>query len=129
MLIPGTNLLFAAGKSGAAVVLDRTNLSHEVESASQVVQTFSLAKGFAVFNSALWPRPDGAIAYFWPFSAPLSAYKMVNGVFQTQAVSANTTATNALPFSGFTVSSNGFVPSSGILWATTLTSRPSASYA
>ena len=49
---------------------------------------------------------------------------MVNGVFQSQAVSANSTATSALPFSGMSVTSNGSVPASGILWVTTLTSRP-----
>ena len=124
MLIPGTNLLFAAGKSGAAVLLDRTNLGHVAPSDSQAVQNFSLAKGFAIFNSALWPRADGAIAYFWPFSAPLSAYRMVNGAFQMQAISANSTARNALPFSGMSVSANGSVPSSGILWVTSLSSRP-----
>lgn len=124
MLIPGTNLLFAAGKSGAAVLLDRTNLGHEVASDTQVVQSFSLAKGFAIFNSALWPRADGPIAYFWPFNAPLSAYRMLNGVFQTQAVSANSVARNALPFSGMTLSANGSEPATGILWVTSLSSRP-----
>ena len=65
MLIPGTNLLLAAGKAGMAVLLDRTDIGHEVPSDSQVVQTFSLVAkpGFAIFNSALWPRPDGSIAY------------------------------------------------------------------
>lgn len=126
VLLPGTNQLLAGGKGGTAVLLDRTNLGHEVSSDSQVLQSFTVAQksGFAIFNSALWPRPDGAIVYFWPFGEALSAYRMVNGVFQSAPVSAKSTATNALPFSGMTVSSNGSVRGSGILWVTTVTSRP-----
>ncbi len=61
MLLPGTNWLIAAGKAGVAMLLDRTNLGHEMASDTQVVQSFSVAKnsGFAIFNSALWPQPSG----------------------------------------------------------------------
>jgi uncharacterized protein (TIGR03437 family) len=48
---------------------------------------------------------------------------MQNGLFNSKAVAANSTVSNSLPFSGMTVSSNAFVPGSGLFWATSVTSN------
>jgi uncharacterized protein (TIGR03437 family) len=83
-----------------------------------------LENSFLVFNTALWDNVGGQIQYMWPFNQPLTSYRMKNGVFETMPFASNATVTNALPFSGFTVSAFGSLSSSGILWATSLDSRP-----
>ncbi len=125
ILIPGTNKLLVAGKSGIGLLIDRTNMGHELPSDSQVLQSFIVSEknGFAVFNAALWPRPDGAIAYFFPSGEPLSAFRMIKGLFETTPFAANSTITNARPVSGMTVSSNAFVEGSGVLWVTSASSN------
>ena len=118
-LLPGTNLLVAAGKTGVVALLDRTNLGHQALD-TDALQTFQAApdSGFSIFNSALWNLSTGPLFFIWPSDATLRAYQMQQGLFNTTPVSANSSVQNALPFSGLSVSSNGSVPGSGILWAT-----------
>jgi uncharacterized protein (TIGR03437 family) len=132
VLIPGTNLLYAIGKEGELFLLDQANLGHQAPMNTQVVQSFQAADptltlaeqegSFLVFNTALWDNIDGQLLYMWPFGQSLRSYKMQNGVFQTTASSANTTATNQLPFSGMTVSAYGSLANTGILWITSASS-------
>ena len=122
ILVPGTNLLVAGGKSGVVALLDRTNLGHQAldTDALQMFQAVPTGK-FAIFNTALWNRPDGPIVYTWGSGDPLREFQMQGGAFNPAALAANNAVVNALPFSGMTVSSNAFVPESGIFWATTVT--------
>ncbi|MGA2131577.1 MAG: hypothetical protein ABSH50_04605 [Bryobacteraceae bacterium] len=122
ILLPGTTLLVAGGKAGLVALADTTNLGHEVDADAGVLQTFQAVPTgrFAIFNMALWNRPDGPILYVWGEGDPLREFQMQNGAFNTTALAVNSTAQNALPFSGMTVSSNAFVPGSGIFWATTV---------
>jgi uncharacterized protein (TIGR03437 family) len=138
VLIPGTNLMYAAGKEGVVFLLDQTNMGHEVPTDSQIVQSFQAAdpsitvitgetSGFYIFNSALWNRTDGPIAYFWPSVGsatppPLTSYRMSGGKFVTTPFSTNSIATNRAPFAGMTISANGDDQGSGILWATSAAS-------
>ena len=121
ILVPGTNLLIAGGKAGLVALIDRTNMGHQASDAEavQVFQSTGPTK-FAIFNAALWGLPADPILYVWAFNDALREYQMQNGTFNTTPLATNTTASNALPFSGMTVSSNGAVPWSGILWATTV---------
>jgi uncharacterized protein (TIGR03437 family) len=130
VLIPGTNLLYAIGKEGELFLLDQTNLGHLASSNSQIVQGFQAADpslsliqqedGFLVFNTAFWDNIGGQLLYLWPMGQPLRSYRMKNGVFDTTAYSTNATATSQLPMPGMTVSANGSLSSSGILWATSV---------
>lgn len=119
ILVPGTNFLIAGGKAGVVALIDRTNMGHQALD-SDAVQVFQAAPntGFAIFNSALWNRPDGPILYIWSSDDVLREFQMQNGTFNAVAVSTNSAAQNSLPFSGMAVTSNGFVPDSGIFWAT-----------
>lgn len=127
ILVPGTNLLIAGGKAGVVAVVDRTNMGHVMDANSESVQTFQAVPSgqFAIFNTALWNRPDGPMLYVWGFNDPLRQFQMQGGAFNPTPVATNSSARNALPFSGMTVSSNAFVPGTGIFWATTLSSTPS----
>jgi uncharacterized protein (TIGR03437 family) len=103
-------------------LIDRTNMGRELDADAGVVQIFQASVGPppAIYNSALWNRPDGPILYIWGIEDPLRAFRLVNGTFNTSAISVNSLAANTEPFSGMSISSNGTVPESGILWATTM---------
>jgi uncharacterized protein (TIGR03437 family) len=121
ILVPGTNLLIAGGKAGLVALVDRTDMGNQAldTDALQVFQAVPSGK-FAIFNAALWNRPDGPVLYIWGHDDALREFQMQNGIFNTTPLAINSSAANALPFSGMTVSSNAFVPGSGIFWATTI---------
>jgi uncharacterized protein (TIGR03437 family) len=124
ILVPGTNLLIAGGKAGLVALIDRTNMGHEGMDtiAIQVFQAV-LSGQLGIFNAALWNLPNGPILYTWGLDDALREFQMQNGIFNTTALATNSAVANALPFSGMTVTSNGFVPGSGIFWATTAFSQ------
>lgn len=134
VLIPNTHLLYTIGKEGVLWLLDQTNLGHEVSLNTQIVQSFQAAEpgitleesenGFRAFNTALWDNSAGAIFYMWPNKQPVMSYRMRNGIFQMPAYSMNATATNRLPFSGIAISANGSQADTGILWITSLKTKP-----
>ena len=122
ILVPGTNSVIAGGKAGLVALVDGTDMGHEGldTNALQVFEAVPTGK-FAIFNAALWNRPDGPIFYTWGSQDALREFQMQNnGLFNTTSLALNNSVQNALPFSGMTVSSNSFVPDSGIFWATTV---------
>ncbi|MGA2588873.1 MAG: hypothetical protein ABSH32_03065 [Bryobacteraceae bacterium] len=126
ILVPGTNLLIAGGKAGLIALVDSTNMGHELTNNTGAVQTFQAVPvagpAFAIFNAALWNRPDGPILYLWGNNDPVREFQMQNGTFNPVALAVNSSvALNTVPFRGMTVSSNAFVPGSGIFWATAQT--------
>jgi uncharacterized protein (TIGR03437 family) len=120
ILVPGTNLLIAGGKAGLVALMDRTNMGHELTGNTQALQTFQAvpAATFAIYNAALWNRPDGPLLYIWGYEDVLRAFQMQNGIFNITPVSFNSSIQQTYAFAGMTVSSNGFAPGSGILWVT-----------
>ena len=123
ILVPGTNFLIAGGKAGIVALLDRTDMGSQALD-SDALQFFVAvpSEGEAITNAALWNRPDGPVLYIWGDDGVLREFQMQNGLFNTSPVTVNNTAQNALPYSGMTVSSNAFVPESGIFWATSVAS-------
>ena len=121
ILVPGTNFLIAGGKAGLVALIDRTNMGGQPLD-TDALQFFQAVPNsqFAIFNAALWNRPDGPVLYIWGDDDVLREFQMQNGIFNTSPVASNSSVPNALPFSGMTVSSNAFVPGSGIYWATTV---------
>lgn len=138
VLIPGTNLLYSIGKDGDLFLLDRTNLGQRSTMDLQVVQGFEAAEpgiseaqeenGSFIFNTAFWDRTDGPLLYMWPPPTQpvpllLHSYRMTNGTFETAPFSMNATAQSADAHIGMTVSANGSLGSTGILWATSAATR------
>ena len=121
ILVPGTSLLIASGKAGVVALIDRTDMGHQALD-TDAVQTFTAVSNsqFAIFNAALWNRTDGPILYIWGNDQVLREFQMQNGAFNTTPLAINSSDPNALPFAGMTVSSNAFVPGSGIFWATSV---------
>jgi len=124
IMVPGTNYLIAGGKAGLVALIDRTNMGGQPldTDALQVFQAVPNSQ-FAIFNAALWNRPDGPLLYIWGDDDVLRAFQLQNGIFNLSPLAANSLVWNAVPLSGMTVSSNAFVPGSGIFWATTVVGR------
>lgn len=124
ILVPGTNFLIAGGKAGLVALIDGTDMGH-AGADTDALQVLEAVPGsqYAIFNAALWNRPDGPVLYIWGDDDVLREFQMQNGVFNTNPLAANSTVQNALPLSGMTVSSNAFVPESGIFWSTSAASQ------
>ena len=125
ILVPGTNFVIAGGKAGLVALVDRTNMGHEGAD-TDALQFFTAVpdNDFAIFNTALWNRPDGPMLYLWGNDGVIRQFQMQNGLFNTTPIAANSADVNAGPYSGLAVSSNAFVPESGIFWATSADAGP-----
>jgi len=116
ILIPGTNQLLTAGKSGDLILLDATSLGHLGPMNSKSVQSFR-ATPKEIFDFALWNQPNSAVAYVQEPFGPLMAYRINAGRFDPVPVS-QTPATFSL-YAGLAVSADGTTSATAIVWQTT----------
>jgi uncharacterized protein (TIGR03437 family) len=117
ILVPGTNFLIAGGKAGLIALIDRTNMGHEGLD-TDALQVFQAVPDGQIFNTALWNRPDGPVLYTWGTGDALREFQMRNGTFNPTPLAIDSSVQNNSASVGMAVSSNGFVPGSGIFWAT-----------
>ncbi len=129
VLVPGTNLLIAGGKQGALYLLNRSNLGGlQVRSSGGPVQQFQATHGCYASNPssgdcgqtlsmAYWDLGPNSMLYVWDRTDRLRAF-----TFNGARIDTTPAALSALPhldIGGLSVSSNGAIPSSGIVWAMT----------
>lgn len=120
MLIPGTNLLLGAGKSGLFYVLDRNAFGHYggADGVNHVVQSFHAGGPFIMNSPVYWNSPDGPRVYVWGGQDYLKAYRMEDGLFVTSPDDIGRLNLNGI-YAGaaLSLSANGSQPGSGIVWA------------
>jgi len=117
ILVPGTNLLVTAGKSGNLYLAPRTGMGHVAPANSDTVQTFNVTVN-GIWDTALWNNQSGPTVYVAePFGGPLAAFRITNGVISTQAQS----QTDSFPttYAGIAISSDRGQDGTGIVWLTT----------
>jgi hypothetical protein len=117
ILIPGTNLLVTAGKSGNVYVAPRTSMGHVAPSNSATTQNVNVNVN-GIWNTALWNSQSGPTVYVADaFGGPLIALPISNGVVSPQPQS----QTPAFPttYAGISVTSDDGRDGSGIVWLTT----------
>jgi hypothetical protein len=127
LLIPGTHLLLQVGKTGVLYLLDQQDLGHwQPDSDGQIVQSFHATVSQVHASPACWDGPRGIWCYLWGAQDVLKAFALVNGHFQVNdagapvPVSQSTMRAPAgVPGGMLSISANGTVPGTGILWATT----------
>jgi uncharacterized protein (TIGR03437 family) len=115
--LPGTDLLIGGGKEGVLYVIKRGNMGQMSEGNPQAVQSFRIAEA-GLYNMAYWNRPGAPLLFVQGFGAPVRAYQLKDGKFDTTPVNESVNS-GGIPFLGMTVSSNQDDPSTAILWTTT----------
>lgn len=125
LLIPGTNLAVTGSKEGKLYVLDQTNLGHfQANSDSQIVQSFFAVTPGSLHNihgaPVYWNSPTkGPMIYIWPEQEKLEQFKLVNGLFETTpSTESLENAPPGMPGGFLSISANGNIPGTGIVWAT-----------
>jgi hypothetical protein len=123
------NLLLTGSKDGRVYVLDATNLGKYNTTGDRILQTLTTpgrangARGH-VHGGAIYynlPNGGGEKVFLWPEDSPLMAYTLnaatrtLGGLMTDPIPSANFTPGH--PGAILTLSANGNVPGTGILWA------------
>jgi hypothetical protein len=129
LLIPGTRLLLQAGKTGMLYLLDQDDLGHWLATGdSEIVQSFQATTSQVHASPACWDGPRGIWCYIWGAKDVLKAFALVNGRFQGATDDSGTpapvsqsivTAPAGVPGGMLSLSANGAIPATGIVWATT----------
>ena len=122
LLIPGTNDLIIGGKGGRVYVLDRSNLGHVQVGNGQIVQTFQVTGSVTSDHihgaPAYWNGPGGPRIYVWGEQDKLKSFLFNGSTFNTTPISQSTyPAPPGMPGGFLTISANGSLSGSGILWA------------
>jgi hypothetical protein len=120
ILIPGTNLLAAAGKDGILRVVDSANMGKFNLDADQDLQEFQ-ATPYAFLGAPIyWNSPvNGPSIYMWGGGDNMKAFQLSGGRFEPAAVLQSAVQTppglsNTAPLS---LSANGAQPATAIIWA------------
>ncbi len=123
-LLPGTNLLLGGGKEGVLYLLDAGNLGGKVASDTQIVQKISVNGGHVMGGPVFWnSSAAGPLVYNWSEDDVLKAYRLANGRLTTPAYVQGLVRSPGHPGGSLTISANGAVANSGIVWASIPTSR------
>ena len=122
LLIPGTVLLTGGGKTGDLYVLDTGNLGHWKFNDSQVIQKENITAGGEIHGGPVYwggsTATGGPLIYNWGAGDVLKAYAFNGSTFATSPSAAGA-YTAIIPGGFLTLSANGNVRGSGVLWATT----------
>lgn len=120
LLIPGTNLLTGSGKEGILYLLNRDNLGKFYNVQDTCLQRFQAFNGHLHGSPVFWSDASGLVTtYWWTESDRLKAFRLNNGLFNTIPSSVGPHAPNqGMPGAMLSLSANGTISGSAILWAT-----------
>jgi hypothetical protein len=126
VLIPGTNLLLGAGKTGEFFLVDRDAMGHYngPNGPDQIAQRFQAGAGSIFGSPVYWNSPSGPRVYVWALNDRLNEYSFDGSLFQTTPVAVGSTLLLGMRPGGIlSVSANGSMPGSGVLWASHATAN------
>ena len=122
LLLPGTNLAVGGGKQGKLYLVN-TVTGHMGEfnaTTDNVVQEFQVTPGSFLHigdTPIYWNGPNGPYIYTWGDADYLKQYRFANGLFNTTPASQSTVAALNVGAAFMSISANGTVPGTAILWA------------
>jgi hypothetical protein len=117
LLIPETNLLTSGSIEGKLYLLNRNHLGHfQPGRDSQIVQSFML-EGSLAGTPTYWNGPGGPYVYTWASWDRGKAFRLRNGLLMTTPASQTTASASGWPGGILSISSNGAMAGTGILWA------------
>jgi uncharacterized protein (TIGR03437 family) len=117
ILLPGTNQILAAGKSGDLLLVNADSMGHVGGMNSATVQSIP-ASTDGIFGFALWNRSDGPVLYVQSSWEPLRAFQITGGHIDATMLSETATGNPSL-FSGVALSADSGRDGTAIVWLTT----------
>jgi hypothetical protein len=122
MLVPGTSLLVAGGKTGVLYLLNTAGLGQNKVNAIQTIQiSASELRGGPVY----WQRSSangGPLLYDWGVNDALKSFAFNGTTFATAPSATGPVGSQIWPGGILTLSANGDAAGTGVLWATVATS-------
>lgn len=121
VLIPGTNLVIAGSKESKIYVMDRSNMGRfSATDDNHIVQWWWAGNGHMHGTPAYWHGGNsGENLYMWSENDRLRGFRFKSGKFiTTPFATSEMQAPPGMPGGFLTISSNGVVANSAIVWAT-----------
>ncbi len=124
MLVPGTSLLVAGGKTGVLYVLNPTGtggLGKETATNSGALQAIQISAGELRGGPVYWQRSSangGPLLYDWGVSDQVKAFPFNGSTFATTPSAQGSVTNQIWPGGILTLSANADTPGTGVLWAT-----------
>ena len=118
LLIPNSNYYFTGSKDGNLYLLNRDNMGGYSSSSNQIQQTIPI-NGSMHCQPAYFKGNGNEFVYVWSENLPLIALSFERGSnsFSDQQILSNVAGPNGGSGAELSVSSNGLVDGTGILWA------------
>ena len=117
ILIPSLDLILGGDKDSHAYLIDRWNMGHLGVAGISTPQIFPSVQYGGLFNSAVWDRSDGPLAYFVDEGTATVTWHIDPATKRFDPAPSSSTAVNSdYPWQGIAVSAFGDY--GGILWMT-----------
>ncbi len=122
LLIPGTNLLVGGGKSGKLYVINKGLMGQYTGNVTDTnLQTFQAVNGRIFSTPVYWNSAAGGQLYIWGTNDKIKGYKLNatnDGFITTPFASGSTTMGDYIPGGTLSLSANGSITGTGIVWTT-----------
>ncbi len=119
ILIPGTNLFVAGDKRGVNFLVDRDDMggpTGQADQDAQIVQKWQGSARGVWGGAAYFKKGSGGFYYVWGIGDRLRAYRFNGQTFDLPPL-VNTTTLTGYPGGALSVSSDGELAGTAILWA------------
>jgi uncharacterized protein (TIGR03437 family) len=116
ILIPSTNQMVTAGKSGDMFLIKSDSMGHLGPKNTSTVQNIQSSPS-GTHDLALWNSPNGPVVYAQASGGGLSAFQISNGQLNATATS-QFTPPNPTLFAGLAISGDSSDPANAIVWYT-----------
>lgn len=120
ILLPGTSSIVGGGKDGILRLINTASMGEYNSAFNADVQEFQATSGKIMIGPIYWNSPNnGPLLYLWGPGDYLKAFEFLNGSFQTTAVSqsAMTSPSGNSNAAALSLSANGSILGTGIVWA------------
>ena len=120
LLIPGTRLLVGGGKEGVLYLLNRDTMGgYKSTLAAETEERWPASGSSRIASSPVyWAGPTGGRIYVWPQSAPLRSFGFNGSTFEQTGTTGTVSPGGGFPGGALSISANGSMTGSGVLWAT-----------
>ena len=123
MLVPGTTLLVAGGKTGLLYLLSTAGLGKFTTTGNGAIQKIQISASELRGGPVYWQRSTasgGPLLYNWGVSDAVKAFAFNGATFATTPSAQGPVTSQIWPGGILTLSANGSTAGTGVLWATTV---------